>query len=80
MSQVEGAVVVPRPGLIATNDSIWPVNDLDFVKTLQSYFLIFNTSLFGRYDVRVVAAVPRRASIRDFIKSTIKIVCRCFTV
>lgn len=48
MSQVEGAVVVPRPGLIATNDSIWPVNDLDFVKTLQSYFLIFNTSLFGR--------------------------------
>lgn len=47
MSEVDGAAVLPRPGL--TNlDKIWPANSLDFVKTLQAYFPLFRSSLLAR--------------------------------
>lgn len=54
-SDVEGAVVQRRPPLTETlhdreaSAATWPVNSLDFVKTLQSYFPIFRGSLFPRY-------------------------------
>lgn len=46
MSHVQGAVVVRRPELAALPGMLAPANSLDFVKTLESYFSIFKTSLF----------------------------------
>lgn len=60
MSHVEGAVVVRRPDLIDVGSSpslLAPAGDLDFVKTLQSYFPIFQSSLFPRYDTLKGAGV-----------------------
>ncbi|CAM9240764.1 unnamed protein product [Ectocarpus sp. 12 AP-2014] len=49
MSRVDGAAVVRRPELIDVGSSptplLSPVNSLDYVKTLQSYFPIFRDSL-----------------------------------
>lgn len=46
MSRVQGAVVVRRPDLTQVPGMLAPANNLDFVQTLQSYFTIFNNSLF----------------------------------
>lgn len=46
MSRIQGAVVVRRPDLLQAPGMLAPVNSLDFVQTLQSYFMIFNSSLF----------------------------------
>lgn len=47
MSEVDGAAVLPRPGLTNLN-RLWPANSLDFVKTLQAYFPLFWSSLLAR--------------------------------
>ncbi|CAN0407357.1 unnamed protein product [Ascophyllum nodosum] len=53
MSQIEGAVVVQRPNLCGSNgDGVWPSKDLDFVKTLRSYFPLFKSTLFARDMVK----------------------------
>lgn len=52
MSHVQGAVVIRRPDLIdpsSTSSLLAPAVDLDFVTTLQSYFPLFESSLFSRY-------------------------------
>lgn len=46
MSRVRGAVVVRRPDLATMTGMVAPANDLDYVKTLQSYFGIFQRRLF----------------------------------
>lgn len=54
MSRVDGAAVVRRPELIDVGSSptplLSPVNSLDYVKTLQSYFPLFRDSMFSRFD------------------------------
>lgn len=47
MSRVQGAVVIRRPDLILS-DRIAPANTLDYAKILESYFAIFEGSLFPR--------------------------------
>ncbi|CAM9891928.1 unnamed protein product, partial [Ectocarpus sp. 8 AP-2014] len=46
MSRIKGAMVVRRPDLVKAPAMLGPVNTLDFVKTFQSYFGIFRSSLF----------------------------------
>ncbi|CAM9799475.1 unnamed protein product [Ectocarpus sp. 6 AP-2014] len=48
MSHVQGAVVVRRPDLAQAPGSVAPAQDVDFVKTLQSYFPISQSSLLRR--------------------------------
>ncbi|CAB1118776.1 unnamed protein product [Ectocarpus sp. CCAP 1310/34] len=45
MSHVQGAVVVRRPDLAQAPESVAPAQNVDFVKTLQSYFPISQSSL-----------------------------------
>ncbi len=45
MSYVRGAVVVQRPDLAQALDKISPAPDVDFVRTLQSYFSLSESSL-----------------------------------
>ena len=56
MLHVQGAVVVRRPDLIDVSSDpslLAPASDLDFVRTLQSYFSLFQSSLFSRCGVVV---------------------------
>ncbi|CAB1118780.1 unnamed protein product [Ectocarpus sp. CCAP 1310/34] len=48
MSHIQGAVVVRRPDLTREPGSLAPAPDMDFVKTLQSYFPISQGSLLRR--------------------------------
>ncbi|CAM9911010.1 unnamed protein product [Ectocarpus fasciculatus] len=48
MSHIQGAVVVRRPDLARAPGSLAPAHDVDFVKTLQSYFPISQSSLLRR--------------------------------
>lgn len=59
MSRVQGAVVVRRPDLVTVPGNIAPAVSLDFVKTLQSYFGIFESSLFPtRYGQPLPVSLP----------------------
>ncbi|CAM9442082.1 unnamed protein product [Ectocarpus fasciculatus] len=48
MSHIQGAVVVRRPDLVREPASLAPAHDMDFVRTLQSYFPISQSSLLRR--------------------------------
>ncbi|CAM9129006.1 unnamed protein product [Ectocarpus sp. 12 AP-2014] len=48
MSHIQGAVVVRRPDLTREPGSLAPAHDMDFVRTLQSYFTISQGSLLRR--------------------------------
>eukprot|EP00903_Cladosiphon_okamuranus_P015446 g14266.t1 len=48
MSHIRGAVVVRRPDLTEAAGSLAPAHDLDFVRTLQSYFPTSRDSLLSR--------------------------------
>lgn len=65
MSRVQGAVVVRRPDLIdvsSTPPLLAPASDLDFVRTLQSYFPLFQSSLFPRYTYEILREGEWRGS------------------
>lgn len=60
MAHVRGAVVVRRPDLIQLPGMLEPASNLDFVKTLQSYFAIFKSSLFPiRYGTGTTIELTR---------------------
>jgi len=54
MTHVEGAVVVRRPDLIDVDSAsslLAPAGELDFARTLMSYFPRFKSSLCPRYGL-----------------------------
>eukprot|EP00752_Nemacystus_decipiens_P013073 g11562.t1 len=70
MSHVQGAVVVRRPDLIdvsSTPSLLAPASDLDFVKTLQSYFPLFQSSLFPRAMLEKHDGLWELAELRPFL-------------
>ncbi|CAN0001623.1 unnamed protein product, partial [Ectocarpus sp. 6 AP-2014] len=71
MSRVDGAAVVRRPELIDTGSSpnplLSPVNSLDYVKTLQSYFPIFRDSLFSSMRVETQEGLEELPILQRFL-------------
>eukprot|EP00903_Cladosiphon_okamuranus_P010124 g9587.t1 len=66
MSHIEGAVVVRRPDLISPS-LLAPASDLDFVKTLQSYFPIFQSSLLPRMMLEEHDGLAELLELRAFL-------------
>ncbi|CAM9194828.1 unnamed protein product, partial [Ectocarpus sp. 8 AP-2014] len=71
MSRVDGAAVVRRPELIDAGSSptplLSPVNTLDYVKTLQSYFPIFRDSLFSSMMVETQEGLEELPILQRFL-------------
>ncbi|CAN0080944.1 unnamed protein product [Pylaiella littoralis] len=67
MSHVQGAVVVRRPELSALPGVLAPAISLDFVKTLESYFAIFKSSLFPHRMMAKYQRFSQVDRIRRFV-------------
>ncbi|CAM9717257.1 unnamed protein product [Ectocarpus sp. 4 AP-2014] len=71
MSRVDGAVVVRRPELVDVGSTptplLSPVNSLDYVKTLQSYFPIFKDSLFSSMMVETQEGLEELPILQRFL-------------
>ncbi|CAM9867121.1 unnamed protein product [Pylaiella littoralis] len=67
MSHVQGAVVVRRSELSALPGTLAPAISLDFVKTLESYFAIFRSSLFPHRMMIEHQRTPQVQNIKRFV-------------
>ncbi|CAM9436075.1 unnamed protein product, partial [Hapterophycus canaliculatus] len=66
MSHVQGAVVVRRPDLAKFSGMVAPANSLDFAKTLQSYFGLFQRILFPISSAEEVVLQAERKREQPF--------------